>query len=143
MSTTTVSLDTNLIVSVLNQELEFCNRAQSVINRFRKSGRLVVSGPVYAELLGLPSRTQPILDEFFSVGGIEVDWRFEEAVWRAAGDGYQSYVQRRLAATGLLPRRILTDFLIGAQAVVRGYTLLTLDGRIYRASFPGIQIESF
>jgi predicted nucleic acid-binding protein len=143
MSTTTISLDTNLIVSVLNQELEFCDRAQSAINKFRKSGRLVVSGPVYAELLGLPSRTQQILDEFFSVGGIEVDWRFEEAVWRAAGVGYQSYVRRRLDQTGKLPRRILTDFLIGAQAVVRGYTLLTLDGRLYRASFPGIRIESF
>ena len=56
MSSTTVSLDTNLIVSVLNQELEFCDRAQ---------------------------------------------------------------------------------------AVVRGYTLLTLDGRLYRASFPRIRIESF
>lgn len=143
MSSTTVSLDTNLIVSILNQELEFCDRAQSVINKFRKSGRVVVSGPVYAELLGLPSRTQEILDEFFSVGGMEVDWRFEETVWRAAGIGYQSYVQRRLDQTGKLPRRILTDFLIGAQAVVRGYTLLTMDGRLYRASFPAIRIETF
>lgn len=143
MSTTIASLDTNLIVSVLNQELEFCDRALSVIDKFRKSGRLVVSGPVYAELLGLPSRTQLILDEFFARGGIEVDWRFEEAVWRIAGVGYQSYVRRRVAKTGQLPRRILTDFLIGAQTVVRGYTLLTLDGRLYKASFPGIRIESF
>jgi predicted nucleic acid-binding protein len=139
----TVSLDTNLIVSLLNQELEFCDRAQAAVNKFRKSGRLVVSGPVYAELLGLPSRTQLILDEFFISGGIEVDWRFEEAVWRAAGIGYQSYVRRRLDKTGELPRRILTDFLIGAQAMVRGYTLLTLDGRLYKASFPGIRIETF
>jgi len=143
MSSTTVSLDSNLIVSVLNQELEFCDRAQAALNKFRKSGRLVVSGPVYAELLGLPSRTQSILDDFFTVGGIEIDWRFEEAVWRTAGVGYQSYVGRRLDQTGELPRRILTDFLIGAQALVRGYTLLTMDGRLYRASFPEIRIESF
>jgi len=139
----TISIDTNMIVSVLNQELEFCDRAQAAVNKFRKSGRLVVSGPVYAELLGLPSRTQLILEEFFSSGGIEVDWRFEEAVWRTAGVGYQSYVQRRLDKTGELPRRILTDFLIGAQAFVRGYTLLTMDGRLYRTSFPGIRVESF
>lgn len=143
MSTTTVSLDSNLIVSVLNQELDFCDRAQSAINSYRKTGRLVVSGPVYAELLGLPSRTQLIIDEFLSAGGIEVDWRFDEAVWRAAGAGYQRYVRRRLAQTGELPRRILTDFLIGAQAVVRGYTLLTMDARHYKESFPGIRIESF
>jgi predicted nucleic acid-binding protein len=143
MSTTTVSLDANLIVSVLNQELDFCDQAQAAINKFRKSGRVVVSGPVYAELLGLPSRTQLILDEFFTAGGIEVDWDFDEAVWQAAGIGYQSYVRRRLAQTGQLPRRILADFLIGAHALVRGYTLLTMDGRLYRASFPDIRIELF
>jgi predicted nucleic acid-binding protein len=139
----TVSLDTNVLVSLLNQELEFCDRAHAAINKFRRSGKLVVSGPVYAELLGLPSRTQLILDEFFTSAGIEVDWRFEEAVWRTAGTGYQSYVRRRLGKTGQLPRRILTDFLIGAQAVVRDYTLLTLDGRLFKASFPGIRVESF
>ena len=143
MSTMTVSLDTNLIVSLLNQEPEFCERAQAAVRKFRKTGKLVVSGPVYAELLGLPSRTQQILDEFFTSAGIEIDWRFEESVWRKAGAGYQRYVQRRLDKTGQLPRRILTDFLIGAQAVVRGYTLLTLDGRLFKAFFPGIRIESF
>jgi hypothetical protein len=143
MSTTTVSLDTNVLVSLLNQEKEFSNRALAAIDRSRKLGRLVVSGPVYAELLGLPSRTQQILDEVFSSGGIEIDWRFEEAVWRTAGTGYQSYVRRRLASSGLLPRRILADFLIGAHAQVHGYTLLTLDGRHYKACFPGIRIESF
>lgn len=143
MSTTTFSLDTNLIVSLLNQEPEFCDRALTAINRARESSRLVVSGPVYAELLGLPSRTQPILDEFFRYGGIEVDWRFEEAIWRTAGIAFQGYVQRRLDSTGALPRRILTDFLIGAQAVVRGYTLLTMEKRLYKVSFPGIRIESY
>ncbi|MGB8262107.1 MAG: PIN domain-containing protein [Terracidiphilus sp.] len=143
MSTTTVSLDTNVIVSLLNQEDGLNLRAQAAIDRFRKLRRLVVCGPVYAELLGLPTRTQPILDEFFRNGDIEVDWRFEEGVWRTAGVAYQGYVERRLASTGALPRRILTDFLIGAHTVVRGYTLLTLDARIFKVSFPEISIESF
>jgi predicted nucleic acid-binding protein len=143
MSTTTVSLDTNVLVSVLNQEAEFSQRAQAAIERLRASCRLVVSGPVYAELLGLPSRTQPVLDEFFRDGCIEVDWRFDADIWRAAGLAYQGYVGRRLAKTGELPRRILTDFLIGAYASVRGFALMTMDARIYRRSFPGIHIETF
>jgi hypothetical protein len=143
MSTTTVSLDTNVVVSLLNQEKGISERAQAAIDRSRESGRLVVSGPVYAELLGLPSRTQPVLDEFFWSGGIDVDWSFEEEVWRTAGVAYQGYVQRRIMSTGQLPRRILTDFLIGAQTVVRGYKLLTLDKRLYLSSFPGISVESF
>ncbi|MGA2168504.1 MAG: PIN domain-containing protein [Terracidiphilus sp.] len=143
MSTTTVSLDTNVVIALLNQDQGLNESARDAIERSRKSSRLVVSGPVYAELLGLPARTQPALDAFFSVGGIELDWRFEEDVWRAAGIAFQSYVQRRVESTGLLPRRILTDFLIGAHASVRGYSLLTLDRRLYEASFPGIRIESF
>ena len=143
MSMTTVSLDTNVVMALLNQEESLNEGARAAIERSRRSGRLVVCGPVYAELLGLPARTQPALGEFFASGGIELDWRFEEAVWRAAGVAFQEYVQRRVASTGLLPRRILTDFLIGAHTMVRGYTLLTLDRRLYEASFPGIRIDSF
>jgi predicted nucleic acid-binding protein len=143
MNTTTVSLDTNVVIALLNPDQSLNESALSAIDQCRNSGRLVVSGPVYGELMGLPARTQPALDAFFQRGGIELDWSFEEAVWRAAGAAFQEYVRRRIAHTGLLPRRILTDFLIGAHALVRGYTLLTLDRRIYETSFPGIRIESF
>jgi hypothetical protein len=112
----------------------------AAIEESRRSGPLIVSGAVYAELLGLPSRTQAILDEFFTIGGIQVDWRFDETVWRAAGTAFQGYVERRLAGTSVLPRRILTDFLIGAHALVRGYTLLTTDARHYAAAFPALPI---
>jgi predicted nucleic acid-binding protein len=140
MSSTITSLDTNVLVYLLNEDAALNERALAAINNSRKAGRLVVSGPVYAELLGLPARTQPILDEFFTMGGIEVDWRFDEVVWRAAGMGYQGYAQRRIAHTGQLPRRILTDFLIGAHSLVRGFTLLTADSRHYAAAFPTLPI---
>jgi predicted nucleic acid-binding protein len=139
----TISLDTNVVIALLNQDQALNQSARAAIEQSRKAGRLVVSGPVYSELLGLPARTQPALDAFFNAGLIELDWRFEEAVWRAAGAAFQGYVQRRVASTGLLPRRILTDFLIGAHAAVNSYTLLTLDRRLYEASFPGMRIESF
>jgi predicted nucleic acid-binding protein len=84
----------------------------------------------------LLTRTQSILDEFFTIGGIEIDGRFDETVWRSAGRGFQGYVTRRLESTGQLPRRILSDFLIGAHALVRGHTLLTTDARHYVLAFP-------
>lgn len=37
-------------------------------------------------------------------------------------------------------RRILADFLIGAHALVKGYTLLTLDEGMYRAAYPRLGI---
>jgi hypothetical protein len=93
--------------------------------------------------MGHPTRSVEEIDTFLTLTGIEIDWEMEQAVWQTAGIAFKSYVRRRLDQTGKLPRRILTDFLIGAQAVVRGYTLLTLDERLYRASFPGIRIETF
>lgn len=140
---TIVSLDTNVVIALLNQDKGINEIARASIERSKKSGRLIVSGPVYAELLGLPLRTQAMLDEFFTSGAINVDWRFGEAVWRAAGAAFQGYVQRRIASTGSLPRRILTDFLIGAHTVVNGYVLLTLDRKHYEAAFPGIRLQSF
>ena len=138
----TISLDTNVVIALLNQEQQLNMSAQAAIEKARASGRVVICGPVYAELLGLPARNQPALDEFFSLGGIDVDWLIDEAVWRAAGMAFQPYVGRRIASTGLLPRRILTDFLIGAHAVAHGHTLLTLDQRHYKASFPEIRLQS-
>jgi predicted nucleic acid-binding protein len=143
MNSMTVSLDTNVIIALLNQDQGINMSALAAIERSKKLGKVVVSGPVYAELLGFPARTQAALDSFFNFSSIELDWRFEEPVWRTAGAAFQAYVQRRVASTGLLPRRILTDFLIGAHTVVNGYTLLTLDKRHYEAAFPGIRIETF
>jgi len=140
MNSTTTSLDTNLLVYLLNQDNALNQRALAAIEESRGRGPLIVSGAVYAELLGLPSGTQAVLDEFFTLGGIQTDWRFDETIWRAAGIAFQGYVERRLAGTALLPRRILTDFLIGAHALVRGHTLLTTDSRHYAAAFPTLQI---
>jgi len=140
MTLTTTSVDSNVIVYLLNEDHALNQRALAAIENSRKTGPLVVSGPVYSELMGLPARTQAILDEFFTIGGIQVDWRFDETIWRAAGVGFQGYVERRLAATGQLPRRILADFLIGAHALVRGYTLLTTDARHYAIGFPKLPI---
>ena len=92
---------------------------------------------------GHPSRTAEQIDGVLAATGIFVDWNLDEAIWRTAGAAFQGYVRRRIASGGGFPRRILTDFLIGARAVVRGCTLLTLDGKHYEASFPGINIESF
>jgi hypothetical protein len=80
------------------------------------------------------------LNEFFRDTGILVDWTLDEKAWREAGRAYQGYVQRRRSGNGTLLRRILTDFLIGAHAKVRGYSLLTLDQRLYAAAFPALPI---
>ena len=114
------------------------SRAQAALMPLDR-GSLVVPAPVFAELMAFPKRTEAFLDSFFLETGIEVDWRFEEHVWRLAGRAFQRYVARR-RVSGSTPRRMLADFLIGAYASKKGHRLLTLDDGLYRAAFPELQI---
>jgi predicted nucleic acid-binding protein len=91
---------------------------------------------VFSELMACPGRNEDFLESFFDNTGIAVDWNLNQSTWRAAGRAFQTYAARRKKHTDSVPRRILADFLIGAHAFVRGYQLLTLDDRLYRAAFP-------
>jgi hypothetical protein len=139
---TTFSLDTNILIALWDDANTLNLPARQCLDRARAIGQMMLSAPVYCELMGHPSRGIVEIDSFLALTGIDTDWSLDEAVWRAAGVAFQGYVRRRIASTGTLPRRILTDFLIGAHAAVRGYTLLTLDRKLYRAAFPGIRVES-
>jgi hypothetical protein len=140
---TTFSLDTNVLIALWDEANMLNLPARQCLDRARAIGQMKLSAPVYCELMGHPSRSIGEIDSFLAVTGIGIDWSLEEAVWRAAGAAFQGYVRRRIASTGTIPRRILTDFLIGAHAAVRGYTLLTLDQKLYGAAFPGLRTASF
>jgi hypothetical protein len=136
----TTSIDSNIIVALWWQSDPLNSIATKMLNQAHQAGRLVVSAPVYAELMGDPIRTEAELNEFFRDTGISVDWALEERVWREAGRANRGYIQRRRLSSGQIPRRILTDFLIGSHALVRGYSLLTFDQRLYAAAFPTLPI---
>ena len=136
----TTSIDSNVIAALWNNEDPFNAVAVEKLSQAGMQGKLVVPGPVYAELLGGPLRDEAALDLFFAETGIAIDWTLGEEIWREAGRVYRAYVQRRSRSGGQLSRRILTDFLIGAHAVVRGYTLLTFDQRLYAAEFPTLTV---
>ena len=59
--------------------------------------------------------------------------------WKRAGQAQAAYAQRRQTSGGGLPRRILTDFLVGAHASVGGYSLFTLNTRDY-GDFPEVPL---
>ncbi len=136
----TTSIDTNIIVALWWQPDPFNRVAANMLGQAQKLGPLVVCAPVYAELMGDPGRSEAELSDFLEDTRISIDWSLEEEIWRRAGRAYQGYVQRRRASSETFPRRILTDFLIGAHASVRGYSLMTLDLRLYAAAFPQLNI---
>jgi hypothetical protein len=136
----TSAVDSNIFIALWDIENSLHLRAQLVLDEALQRGNLVIAAPVYAELLSFPRRTEAFLDYFLKETGIAVDWELKESDWRTAGRAFQSYAARRRKHGDASPRRILTDFLIGAHALRRGYRLLTLDDRLYRAAFPRLSI---
>ena len=136
----TTALDTNVLVALWNEDDTLNLRAQEVLDEARLRGGMVISGVVYAELLAQQQRNESFVDGFCDSAGIEIEWAFSQQIWREAGRAYQAYARRRKREQQVGPRRILGDFVIGAHALVNGYKLLTLDARIYRGSFPKLEI---
>ncbi|MGB8469421.1 MAG: hypothetical protein WCD71_04610, partial [Candidatus Sulfotelmatobacter sp.] len=89
-----------------------------------------------------PGRSEDFVSLFLEENGIAVDWNLNESIWRLAGRAFQAYAGRRRKPGDRGTRRQLVDFLIGAHASIRGYRLLSLDERLYRAAFPALKIET-
>jgi hypothetical protein len=138
----TTSIDSNIIVALWRNTHSSNRIASKLLDQAQKRGKLVVSAPVYAELMADPNRSESELDKFASDTGISIEWTIEEDIWREAGRAYRAYAQRRIHSGGGSPKRILADFVIGAHALVRGYTLLTLNARDYVTAFPKLAVVS-
>jgi predicted nucleic acid-binding protein len=138
----TTAIDSNVIVALWNEDETQNLTAKKALGESQMQGRLVICAAVYAELMAAPERSETFVDHFCEEAGIVVEWELEEKVWREAGKAFQGYAARRRKQKGAEAQRILTDFVIGAHALVNGYRLLTLDAGIYQASFPRLAITS-
>ncbi len=137
----TTALDTNVISAYLNPLDSQHDLAQSNLARAAALTKLCICPVIHAELLAAPFSSEALLDEFLKEYGIAVDWQLEPEIWRLAGRSYRLYANDRKKQQAPAPRRILADFLIGAHAMQRDYTLLTLDRRMYAKHFPKLRLE--
>jgi predicted nucleic acid-binding protein len=138
----TTAIDTNVMVAVWLDVPELGAAAEAALDEAYRRGGLVVAAPVFSELIAAPGRTEAFVTAMLEENQIAIDWDLGEAVWRAAGRAFQGYAERRRQQGEPGPRRILADFLIGAHAQIRGYRLLSLDERLYRAAFPDLKVET-
>lgn len=134
------AVDTNVFVALWDADHALNAVAHSTLEMALDRGRITLAAPAYAELMAGPGRTEEFLDDFCSETGISVDWDLGEKIWRDAGVAFQRYADRRRKHGEPGPRRILTDFLIGAHAMHKASQLLTLDNRIYKAAFPRLSV---
>jgi len=138
----TTAIDTNVIVALWDDDPSLSLAAETALETAFRRGSLVVSAPVFAELIAAPGRTEAFITLFLEENGIAIDWDFGETIWLSAGRAFQAYAERRRKQRDHGTRRLLADFLIGAHAHIRGYRLLSLDERLYRAAFPALKIET-
>jgi hypothetical protein len=134
------AVDTNVIVGLWDAKDSLHLPALKALESAFAHGGVVICGAVFGELLACPGRTVRFIDDFLTDTEITVDWASNEDVWRAAGVAFKKYAASRRRQKAVGPRRILTDFYIGAHAASNRFRLLTLDDRIYKSAFPHLDI---
>jgi len=133
------AVDTNIISALWSSE-PAAGVVSRVLNDARQQGRLMVCGPVYAELLAHPKVTPAFVDEFLQHGGIAIEADFDLTIWKNAGIAFAAYTTRRRRAGAAEPKRLLVDCIIGSHAMLRADRLLTFDKARYSLDFPKLQI---
>ena len=133
------AIDTNVISAIWAGEPSVPSLLAK-LDGARSEGALVISPFVFAELQAYPNVTEEFVRGFFPAAGVRIDLQIMERVWIETGPRYAHYAARRRKETGEGPRRLLTDFLIGAHALVQADRLLTLDLRMYQRNFPELRL---
>ncbi len=133
------AIDTNVVSALWSKEPSASDIARNLGNA-KAEGGLVVSGPVYAELLAYPKATESFVNDFLADTGIAVDFAFQQPVWVEAGRRFAHYSKRRRRSAHRGPKRLLADFIIGSHALAHADRFMTLDPKRYKRDFPELQL---
>ena len=131
-----ISVDSNLIFSAI--EPRDVNHAEA-LERLGAAGQkstLFICPVVYAELMA--STVRDFIQIFLQRADIATLWAMPESVWNRAGTAFGDYASLRRG--GVLPRRIVADFLIAAHAEHHGLSGLTFDDKVFASVFPNVQL---
>lgn len=128
-------VDSNVILDVLSEHGEWTDWSAAMLADAGHRGRLIINPLIYAEVSAGFTRIEDLDD------ALPASWFVREPLPWPAGfmAGKACVASRRRGGTRPSP---LTDFYIGAHAVLAGYTLLTRDARRYRTYFPKLRIIS-
>jgi predicted nucleic acid-binding protein len=124
-------VDTNVLFDLVTNDPIWADWSFRQLETHGLGNRLVVNPVVYAELSVGFDRIDKV-DAFLGETGIQMI-ELPRAALFLAGKAFQGYRARGGTKTG-----VLSDFFIGAHAVVAGLGLLTRDARRCRSYFPKI-----
>jgi predicted nucleic acid-binding protein len=129
------AVDTNVLLDVFLPDERHAGESARLLRQAYDEGALIICDAVFAELVpqfrdrSRLDQTLANLNVSLSPLGGDVDF--------LAGERWDRYRQ-----AGGKRDRIITDFLIGAHAVIRAERFLTRDRGFYKCYFPELRIMS-
>ncbi len=135
-----ICLDTNAVIALIEGSPASVGEVMRAITGISEEAGLLVCGAVYAEICaGSPLDARDVAGHLRDAH-IRIDTVVPLDAWRSAGERYREHTKRRDRSGVATPRRILTDFIIGAHAVALGanVVLVTSDAAFFRRAFPSL-----
>ncbi len=139
-----IYLDTNVVLAALDPK-DLHHEAAVTFLEAHASDPLVLPAAVYAEVRVGPEAE--LVKRFLDAYRLRPVFAGMESaqVWELAAERFARYADNRRKSHKEGPRRILADFLIGAQALVGSSSeadpvLATFDARFFRRYFPELGV---
>ncbi len=128
-----VLVDTNVLVDVAVRDPVWLGWSRKTLTRVAAEQPLVINPVIYAEFSVRYNDIETV-DRLLP----HSDFHREGLPWAAAFAAGMAF--RRYRNLGGLRERVLPDFMIGAHAAIRGYSVLTRDPKGYRTYFPTVPL---
>lgn len=129
------AVDTNILLDVFLPDKKFASGSSKLLKLAYDEGALVICDIVYAELVPQFEK-RSMLDSTLSTISVSL-LSIDKDVAFLAGERWKVYRK-----SGGKRKRIITDFLIGAHAMIKAERFLTRDRGFYKSYFPDIRIFS-
>jgi predicted nucleic acid-binding protein len=131
----TAFLDTNVLISLLDESAKFHEWCVEAVERKRAEGPALISDIVFCEFsAGMPSLESTLA----AIGDLDLERiRASDVALFRAGAALKDY--RTGAGT---KSNVLSDFLIGAEAAVYGVPLITANPKDFVNYFPEMELIS-
>jgi predicted nucleic acid-binding protein len=125
--------DSNVILDAIGASIEWRDWSERHLKTCATQGGLIINTIVYAE-----AASQIADRSMYDAILAAIECEREDVPWEAAF--VAGHAHRKYRKAGGIRARVLPDFLIGAHALVKGYSLLTRDATRYRSYFPALDI---